>query len=136
MRYHKAGDPCGIVKTARDVTAMEIFCEKAGGKAVARTDRRCHVDFFGASEISRHGITVKSISTGISERYYYTFEIFAAATTNYKKDVLFTINYRKDLTTAHVVRYRGVLYDITRIDTFEGYKEDLTLYCSRRARQK
>lgn len=49
--------------------------------------------------------------------------------------MLFTINYRTDLTTACVVRYRGVLYDITCIDTFEGYKEDLTLYCSRRARQ-
>ena len=62
-------------------------------------------------------------------------EVFAAATTNYKEKVLFTINYRTDLTTACVVRYRGVLYDITRIDTFEGYKEDLTLYCSRLARQ-
>lgn len=62
-------------------------------------------------------------------------EVFAAATTNYKEEVLFTINYRKDITTAHVVRYKGVLYDITRVDTFEGYKEDLTLYCSRRARQ-
>ena len=62
-------------------------------------------------------------------------EVFAAATTNYKEKVLFTINYRTDLTTACVVRYRGVLYDITRIDMFEGYKEDLTLYCSRRARQ-
>lgn len=29
---------------------------------------------------------------------------------------------------------KGVLYDITRVDTFEGYKEELTLYCSRRAR--
>lgn len=63
-------------------------------------------------------------------------EVFAAATTNYKEEVLFTVNYRTDITPAHVVRYRGVLYDITRIDTFEGYKEDLTLYCSRRARQK
>lgn len=62
-------------------------------------------------------------------------EVFAAATTNYKEEVLFTINHRMDITTAHVVRYKGVLYDITRVDTFEGYKEDLTLYCSRRARQ-
>ena len=62
-------------------------------------------------------------------------EVFAAATINYKEEVLFTINYRTDITTAHVVRYNGVLYDITRVDTFEGYKEDLTLYCSRRARQ-
>ena len=62
-------------------------------------------------------------------------EVFAAATTNYEEEVLFTINYRTDITTAHVVRYKGVLYDITRVDAFEGYKEDLTLYCSRRARQ-
>lgn len=62
-------------------------------------------------------------------------EIFAAATTNYKEEVLFTINYRTDVTTAHVVRYNGILYDITRVDTFEGYKEDLTLYCKRRARK-
>lgn len=62
-------------------------------------------------------------------------EIFSAATTNYKEEVLFTINYRTDVTTAHVVHYNGVLYDITRVDTFEGYKEDLTLYCKRRARQ-
>ena len=63
-------------------------------------------------------------------------EVFAVATNNYKEDVLFTINYRTDITTANLIRYKGVLYDITRIDTFEGYKEDLTLYCSRRARQE
>ena len=63
-------------------------------------------------------------------------EFFAAATTNYKEEVLFAINYRTDITTAHVVRYKGVLYDITRVGTFEGYKEDLTLYCARRARHR
>ena len=46
-----------------------------------------------------------------------------------QKEVLFQINYRTDLTTVNVVRYNGTLYNITRIDTFEGYKEDLTLYC-------
>lgn len=56
-------------------------------------------------------------------------EVFAAATVNYKEEVLFQVNYRSDLTTANMVRYNGTLYNITRIDTFEGYKEDLTLYC-------
>ena len=56
-------------------------------------------------------------------------EVFAAATVNYKEEVLFQINYRTDLTTANMVRYNRTLYNITRIDTFEGYKEDLTLYC-------
>ena len=49
--------------------------------------------------------------------------------------MLFTVNYRADITNNGVVRYNGVLYDITRVDVFEGYNEDLTLYCSRRARQ-
>lgn len=25
-------------------------------------------------------------------------------------------------TTAHIIRYKGILYDITRVDVFEGYK--------------
>lgn len=56
-------------------------------------------------------------------------EVFAAATVNYKEEVLFQVNYRTDLTTANVIRYNGRLYNITRIDIFEGYKQDLTLYC-------
>ena len=36
--------------------------------------------------------------------------------------------------TDGIAELLGVLYDITRVDVFEGYKEDITLYCSRRAR--
>ncbi len=61
-------------------------------------------------------------------------EVFAAATTNYKEEVLFQINYLPDIDTTHVIRYKGILYDITRVDVFEGYKQDLKLYCSRRVR--
>lgn len=43
---------------------------------------------------------------------------------------MFQVNYHTDLTTANVIRYNGRLYNITRIDTFEGYKQDLTLYCT------
>ena len=42
-----------------------------------------------------------------------------------------TINHRTGLTTACFVEYGGVRYDVTRIDTFEGYKQDITLYCKR-----
>jgi len=48
------------------------------------------------------------------------------------EQVLFTVNYRPDVTTANVVRYRGILFDVTRVDTFEGYKADITLYCKLR----
>ena len=60
-------------------------------------------------------------------------EVFAAASIQATEEVLFQVNYRPDITTAHIIRYNGVLYDITRVDVFEGYKEDLTLYCKRRA---
>ncbi len=59
-------------------------------------------------------------------------EIFAAAAYRYDEEVLFTINYRTGLTTACFVEYGGVRYDVTRIDTFEGYKQDNTLYCKRK----
>jgi SPP1 family predicted phage head-tail adaptor len=45
------------------------------------------------------------------------------------EEILFIINWRDDVTTAHVVRYRGKLYDISRVDCFEGYRGEVGLYC-------
>ena len=59
-------------------------------------------------------------------------EVYAAMSVQATEEVLFVINYRTNITTAHIVRFRGVDYDITRIDTFEGYKQDLTLYAKRK----
>lgn len=59
-------------------------------------------------------------------------EVFAAAAHTAVEEVLFTINWRAGLDTTHVIRYNGALYDITRVDTFEGRREDLTLYCMKR----
>jgi len=56
-------------------------------------------------------------------------EIHAHAATFPDEQVLFTVNYRPNFNTALVVRYKGVLYDVTRVDTFEGYRDDITLYC-------
>jgi len=63
-------------------------------------------------------------------------EVYAAMAVQATEEVQFVINWRDDITTGHVVRFRGVLYDITRIDTFEGYKTDLTLYCKLSQQQK
>ena len=57
-----------------------------------------------------------------------------SVTTQHDEEVLFQINYRTDLTTSHMIKFRGIQYDIVRIDTFEGYKEDLKLYCKRRSK--
>ena len=56
-------------------------------------------------------------------------EIHAAGATQPVEEVVFVINWREGVTAANVVHYRGVLYDITRVDCFEGYKGDITLYC-------
>ena len=49
-------------------------------------------------------------STGTVWAYFrhpYGKEVFAAATANYKEEVLFGVNYRSDLITANVTRYNG-----------------------------
>ena len=56
-------------------------------------------------------------------------EIFTAAA--YDEEVLFTVNYRNDVTTACYVGYGGVKYAVTCIDTFEECKQDIALYCKR-----
>lgn len=52
-------------------------------------------------------------------------------TTQATEEVMFRINYRSDITTAHVIKYKDTLYNITRVDVYEGYKRDLTLYCKK-----
>ena len=54
-------------------------------------------------------------------------------TTQATEEVMFVINYRTDITTENVILYKGVKYNIVRVDVFEGYKSDLTLYCKRQA---
>ena len=54
-------------------------------------------------------------------------------TTQTTEEVMFVINYRTDITTENVILYKGVKYNIVRVDVFEGYKSDLTLYCKRQA---
>ena len=59
-------------------------------------------------------------------------EVYAAMSVQATEEVLFIIGYRADITTRHIVRYKGVDYDITRVDVFEGYKSDLTLYAKKK----
>jgi head-tail adaptor len=58
-------------------------------------------------------------------------EIHANHTTFPTEEVLFIVNWRSDLTTELVVRFRGVDYDVTRVDVFEGYRGDVGLYCKK-----
>lgn len=56
-------------------------------------------------------------------------EIETGISTKTNETVLLKISYRADLKTTHVIKYNGILYDITRVDVFEGYKSDLAIYC-------
>jgi SPP1 family predicted phage head-tail adaptor len=57
-------------------------------------------------------------------------EYFAAAAVQNKEEMLFTVNWRADISPKMYIEYKGVWYDIQRVDTFEGYKENLHLYAS------
>jgi len=61
-------------------------------------------------------------------------EYFAAAAVQNKEEMLFTVNWRPDITPQMYIEYKGVWYDIQRVDTFEGYKENLHLYASQTLR--
>ena len=54
---------------------------------------------------------------------------------NEKEEVIFIINWRDDINTQMLIEYCGKYYDITRIDDYEGYKKDLSVYCKLSARQ-
>lgn len=56
-------------------------------------------------------------------------DIFAANAINAQEEVLFTINWLDDITTTHVISYNGILWNIMCMDTFEGYKGNISLYC-------
>ena len=54
-------------------------------------------------------------------------EVFAAATVNYKEEVLFQVNYRTDLTTANVIQYNGRLYKVVQAhSTQSDWTPDIT----------
>ena len=55
-------------------------------------------------------------------------EIRASMTTAFTEEVLFVVNWREGLSTDLVVRFRGALYDVTRVDCFEGYKGEVGVY--------
>jgi len=62
-------------------------------------------------------------------------EFFAAKAVQQSEEMLFILNFRADLTPHLFIEYRGIFYDITRVDTFEGYKEDLKVYAAKLATQ-
>ena len=57
-------------------------------------------------------------------------EIHRGKQDHYDEDILFVVNYRSDHADWDHILYRGIFYNITRVDTYEGYKSDLTVYAN------
>lgn len=58
-------------------------------------------------------------------------EIYAAYQQIALEEVLFVVNWQSGITPAMRVIFKGDMYEIVRVDTFEGYKGDVRLYCKR-----
>lgn len=59
--------------------------------------------------------------------------LYASNTVSLKEECYFRVNYMEYLKTAHTsdltLSYNNKMYQITRVDPYEGYKRDLALYC-------
>lgn len=59
--------------------------------------------------------------------------LYASNTTTIKEECLFRINWTDavlaNCANDYRVYYDGLLYQVTRVDPYEGYKRDLALYC-------
>lgn len=59
--------------------------------------------------------------------------LYASNTTTIKEECLFRINWTDAILSNYAndyrVYYNGMLYKVTRVDPYEGYKRDLALYC-------
>src|SRR5690625_3904723 len=55
-------------------------------------------------------------------------EFFSAAQVQAKVEMIFEINWRDNIEPTMEIEYKGERYNITRIDTFEDYKDTLRIY--------
>lgn len=56
-------------------------------------------------------------------------EFYKAAAVQTGEEMLFVINWRDDIDpTTHAIKYKGRYYNIKRVDTYEGYKQDVQIY--------
>jgi len=56
-------------------------------------------------------------------------EIYFAKQAGSQQEVIFTVNWRRDIVAGMYVLYRDKAYKIGYVDDLEGYKKDLKLYC-------
>lgn len=63
-------------------------------------------------------------------------EVFYSSGEYSNESMIFTIGWREDIITLEdFVEHKGVFYNIRRVDTYEGYKDAITLTCDRMTSQ-
>lgn len=63
-------------------------------------------------------------------------EVFYASGEYSSESMVFEIAWRDDVeSVGHFVEYKGIFYDIKRVDTFEGYKDSITITADKMASQ-
>ena len=58
-------------------------------------------------------------------------ELYINNATNTQEEVIFYVNWRNDLKAGQIIQFQDDFYQVTRIDAFEGYKDDLKLYAKK-----
>lgn len=89
----------------------------------------------GPNEVGIPTTQYKPIHPGTLWAYFRQLsgrEVFEAKAVQVTEEVLFVVNWHQlitpDMTTALYIEYKGRWYNITRIDPFEDYKNDIQIY--------
>lgn len=99
------------------------------------------------TEINNVGMPVtvyRPIHPGVLWAYFRQLsgrEIFQANAAQVQETVLFVVNWRpeyasKDDVIGLYIEYKGIWYDITRMDILEDYKRDVQIFCKLGTRPK
>ena len=103
-------------------------------------DKKIRIIAF-TSTTNEHGFNTEEwrpIHSGRLWAYYRQLsgsEFYASAMVNAAEEVVFTVNHRTDVTTEMLVEYGGKFYvsfplfPSYVIDNYEGYTDDISLYC-------
>ncbi len=55
-------------------------------------------------------------------------EFYQAAQVQHRVEMIFEVNWRDDVTPKNWIEYKGKVWNIIRVDTFEDYKDTLRIY--------
>lgn len=57
-------------------------------------------------------------------------ELYGAAIAKFTEEVSFTVNWRDDIPLGSRIVFRGKVYQVNRVDDFEGYRKYIRLFCN------